>query len=668
MLLDSWGTKLRAWDIMFVGFLYRLLTRPFFRYHIPRRGVDDLRDWSQTLCAAAVKETLQNLRTKLSADSRDEILTEDQINDITKSVIEGRKFKPGDGRSFYAALKERTGFQSVQYDCCRNSCVSFSQYPDADRCPEPSCRRERWRDMENRKNPYKTHLYFPIRHRLMLWFTSRFMSNLLTTYRRKATVMGLGQSRRKSNSRSLTDVWSGQIYRSLREKGFFGDDRDLGFCCGFDGTKAFKTRRDRHVWPIILTCLNLPPEIRFKRKNVLVSGFIPGPKGPKQLDTFLKPLVDEFDLLTNDGVPGVWDAGHELSNRVGGKRRKDFTLKAHLVLVTTDMPARVKILHSMGFHSISYCEYCQIKGLSYGGIHCPHKPPSNIPPDVIEDQNDKHEKGRPCYNWLNDYTYRNSILREDSKYREIATYVSINRQNDPYFAEETGISGKSIFMRLPTIFFPASFPPCTMHLFYENVVQSVFEHLAGRFFVPRPSPAANVPPSESDPTSKKKAPPRGKQTANDTTKKPPDKRGPKFVKRAGKNEKFLYKAGDTYNIHPKHWRQIGRDTAASNSTYPNYLGEEMTNLEETFRKMKAANWQRFLYHQSPIYFRTYLPKYHYDEWMNMVEAMRLSTRKELIEAEVYEVRTLPMHEFYIHLFPFSIHRSRSLPRICCISG
>ncbi|RPA72439.1 hypothetical protein BJ508DRAFT_195545, partial [Ascobolus immersus RN42] len=53
---------------------------------------------------------------------------------------------------------------------------------------------------------------------------------------------------------------------------------------------------------------------------------------------------------------------------------------------------------------------------------------------------------------------------------------------------------------------------------------------------------------------------------------------------------------------------------------------------------KAANWQRFVYQQSPIYFKKYLPKRHYDEWMNLVEAMRLATRKVIRLGEVDEVK------------------------------
>jgi hypothetical protein len=43
--------------------------------------------------------------------------------------------------------------------------------------------------------------------------------------------------------------------------------------------------------------LNLPPEIRVKKENMILCGFIPGPQNPKDLNSFLRPLIDEFLVL-----------------------------------------------------------------------------------------------------------------------------------------------------------------------------------------------------------------------------------------------------------------------------------------------------------------------------------------------------------------------------------
>ncbi|RPA71563.1 hypothetical protein BJ508DRAFT_217920 [Ascobolus immersus RN42] len=254
------------------------------------------------------------------------------------------------------------------------------------------------------------------------------------------------------------------------------------------------------------------------------------------------------------------------------------------------------------------------------------------------------QDGRPCYNWEKSYREANSTIRTDEQFREYADFIEANKYlpngeknvDTEKFAEQTGISGKSVFSRLGSIFFPESFPPCTMHLYYENVARAMFEHLAGRFFISRPG--AVDEDSESDEETEEELGKGDKKQRKRKRKKKKKKRNaPRFIRRQGANAPF-FANDDPYNVKPKHWTQMGRDTAASNSTYPDQLGEEMLNLETTFRKMKAANWQRFVFHQSPVYFKKYLPKEHYDEWMNMVEAMRLSTRKVLDELEIEEVR------------------------------
>jgi hypothetical protein len=46
--------------------------------------------------------------------------------------------------------------------------------------------------------------------------------------------------------------------------------------------------------------LNLPPEERVKVENIMASMVIPGPQKPKELDTFLQPLVEELKRLDRD--------------------------------------------------------------------------------------------------------------------------------------------------------------------------------------------------------------------------------------------------------------------------------------------------------------------------------------------------------------------------------
>lgn len=121
------------------------------------------------------------------------------------------------------------------------------------------------------------------------------------------------------------------------KKGLFKKTTDLGFVFTTDGVQVFKTKTRFSIWPMALECLNLAPEIRAKRQNLLCTGFIPGPKSPKNLDSFLYPMVKEFEELQN-GVSAVNGA---IPESIFTERQ--FTLKGHICLVGADMVAREKV-------------------------------------------------------------------------------------------------------------------------------------------------------------------------------------------------------------------------------------------------------------------------------------------------------------------------------------
>ncbi|KAJ0682431.1 hypothetical protein HanPI659440_Chr16g0647251 [Helianthus annuus] len=84
------------------------------------------------------------------------------------------------------------------------------------------------------------------------------------------------------------------------------------------------------TWPVILTTYNLPPWLCMRESTFMLTLLIPGPKSPgKDMDVFLRPLVDELKQLWQTGV-----------------RTKDaatntyFTMKATLLWTINDFPAR----------------------------------------------------------------------------------------------------------------------------------------------------------------------------------------------------------------------------------------------------------------------------------------------------------------------------------------
>jgi len=73
---------------------------------------------------------------------------------------------------------QQAGLLVEKYDCCPNSCMSYSLYPDEDQCHH--CQHPRWKEIENlrsapgdsattnAKKPYAQHMYMPVTHCLRL--------------------------------------------------------------------------------------------------------------------------------------------------------------------------------------------------------------------------------------------------------------------------------------------------------------------------------------------------------------------------------------------------------------------------------------------------------------------------------------------------------------------
>ena len=101
--------------------------------------------------------------------------------------------------------------------------------------------------------------------------------------------------------------------------------------------------------------LDLPPEIRNHQKNIIAVSVIPGPKKPKDVDSFLYPLVEELLTLAN-GVR-AYDARTE----------QLFCLRAFLITAFGDIPAVSLLMKMKGHNAIAPCRTCNIHGLRVPG-------------------------------------------------------------------------------------------------------------------------------------------------------------------------------------------------------------------------------------------------------------------------------------------------------------
>ena len=115
-----------------------------------------------------------------------------------------------------------------------------------------------------------------------------------------------------------------------RWEDFGGEPRNLRLAISADGINPHSSLRSRHsCWPVIMIIYNLPPWLCMKRKFMLLSLLISGPRQPgNDIDVYLAPLIEDLKLL--------WEVGIEA---LDAYKQEFFTLKAVLLWTISDFPA-----------------------------------------------------------------------------------------------------------------------------------------------------------------------------------------------------------------------------------------------------------------------------------------------------------------------------------------
>ena len=112
---------------------------------------------------------------------------------------------------------------------------------------------------------------------------------------------------------------------------FARETRNVRLGLAADGFNPYGNMSQSYsMWPVILTTYNTPPWLCMKESSFMLTLLIPGPKSPgKDIDVFLRPLVEELKTLWSTGVK-TRDAATNTY----------FTMKAMLLWTINDFPAR----------------------------------------------------------------------------------------------------------------------------------------------------------------------------------------------------------------------------------------------------------------------------------------------------------------------------------------
>ena len=80
---------------------------------------------------------------------------------------------------------------------------------------------------------------------------------------------------------------------------FAQEPRNLRLALASDGMNPFGNLTTNHSsWPVLLMIYNFPPWLSMKRKYMLLSMMIAGPKQPgNDIDVYLAPLIEDLTKL-----------------------------------------------------------------------------------------------------------------------------------------------------------------------------------------------------------------------------------------------------------------------------------------------------------------------------------------------------------------------------------
>ncbi len=223
------------------------------------------------------------------------------------------------------------GLKIERIHACPNDCVLYrNEYEAMHVCPKCGVSRyKRRKDQDtddcnedtSGRPPAKVLWYLPIIPRFKRLFANPKDAKLLRWH----------EEERKNDGKLRHPADSPQwrnIDRHFKE--FGSEPRNLRIVVSSDGMSPFGSMSSRHsTWPVLLCIYNLPPWLCMKRRYIMMSLLIQGPRQPgNDIDVYLAPLIEDLQKLWRDGVP-VWDA----------YMKETFNLRAMVFCTVNDFPA-----------------------------------------------------------------------------------------------------------------------------------------------------------------------------------------------------------------------------------------------------------------------------------------------------------------------------------------
>jgi hypothetical protein len=243
-----------------------------------------------------------------------------------------------------------------------------------------------------------------------------------------------------------------------------------------------------------------------------------------------------------------------------------------------------------------------------------------------------------------DYDILALRLRQDDDTRQAAKNIVALGSDE--LEKQYGINNLALLASLPSIDLVKSFPPDSMHLFWENILPDLVKHWRGKF--------DTLGPMEATPTGTKRSSSEEDVSSQPARKKRATAHGPGTITddhRARRSEKFQT-TDDPCNVSSAEWDAIGHDMMKSCHTFPLHFGEAVRDFWEHCHHMKAAEWKNFSLILLPVYLQDRLPDEDYQAFIDSITAIRICLQPSIQASDIAVVRQRMKDflEYYEHRY------------------
>ncbi|KAG6834618.1 hypothetical protein H0H93_008543, partial [Arthromyces matolae] len=351
-------------------------------------------------------------------------------------------------------IAKLTGVVPIVHDMCLNSCMAYTgPWTNLERCP--FCNTPRYDPTiyvsTRGKKKVSQRRFFTIPIGPVLQAKYRTVEGARNMkYRSRETAQILRELAETNGVIELfNDYLHASEYLEAVGRGDISMD-DMVLIFSMDGAQLYQ-HKTSDCWIYIWIVADLNPELRYKKRDVIPGGFIPGPHPPKHPESFLFPGFHHLAAIQKEGLQ-IWDA----------ETGRQFLSRPFLYLGAADGPGSVHFTGFVGHHGAYPCRiYCPLKGRHKPGGS--HYYPALLKPDNYTVEGCTHDDIHP----------RDIQNPSSEEYHRNLWYL-LNSRNPTDYKErrkDTGISTLSIFHGLPEkhrLPLPLGFPGDVMHVLNLN--------------------------------------------------------------------------------------------------------------------------------------------------------------------------------------------------------